>query len=196
MRMIFRWLAAAVAVFSLTLAGPVLAQQEVRNPPDPYVHAATGIAFPVKLGDFTRGRVAEYDAGRRDVSVNYHQTVANSPTTFTLYLYPAQGACADEFAGALAAIGEYEGVRRLDEERTATMPGFDGAEQHFARFLIPPGTYGFDHPQLMSEAWLACAANGRWLVKLRGSYEARHADAAQALADQLLAEIDWAAAVN
>ena len=193
MRAIVGYLAAALAPIALALSSPALAQQEVAAPADPYVHAETGVAFPAKLGEFSRGRVFEYDPSGSDVSVNYHQRLSDSPTTFTLYLYPARGSCAEEFAGTLAAVRDIDGVSRLNEERTATRPGFAGEEQHFARFLVPAGTYGFDHPQLMSEAWLACPGNGRWLVKLRASYEARHAEAAQGLADELLGEFDWQA---
>lgn len=79
------------------------AQNEVENPPDPYVHKAVGVAFPAVLGGFTLGRVVEFDEGGNDASVGYSPD--GMPGEISLYVYPlGRSSCRDQFDGANSPI--------------------------------------------------------------------------------------------
>ena len=188
----FRMVMGALAGISLGIAVPALAQQDVPNPPDPYVHAQTGAAFPAKAGPWSRTRVTEYQDGGIDISAGY--ALRNHPrmVVVTLYVYPRYESCDAEFAATLEPIDEYTdrrlGVDRGDER----FAPFGDTEQRLARFSVPPGAYGFDHPRLITDAWLACPAGEEWLVKMRASYEAAEDEA---LIRRLIERLDWSSLV-
>lgn len=183
--------AAALAVVGVvaTPATTALAQGEVVNAPDPYVHKGVPVAFPKQAGEFERFRVTEFNKEGTDVGFGY--SVPDMPGEITLYLYPVRGSsCQEEFDGARIAV-EQRNAKRVEKAPAIVMPGFPGATQKSAQFAVPEDGYGFDHPKLASFLWLGCMADGEWLVKYRGSFYERDADRIGGIAQRLFAQIDW-----
>jgi hypothetical protein len=186
-----RFVALIVLGLAVIQSGPASAQREVSSSSDPYVHREAGVTFPDKLDRFVRGRIYEYDPSGRDVSVAYRPRRSSAPMEMTVYVYPASVSCADEFSGTSAAIEAHPGSRLVDSTDAPAPEAFEGIVQSFARYALPPGAMGYGHPDVLSEAWLACPADGRWLVKLRFTYEAVHAAESEGMVEALLGAIDW-----
>lgn len=66
-----RYLAGALQALVLAASAPALAQTDIVDAPDPFVHAATGVRFPASSGDVRRQRVVRYDDEGYDASVGY-----------------------------------------------------------------------------------------------------------------------------
>ncbi len=184
-----RFAAAMLAAF-LAAAAPALAQTEVRDAPDPYVHREAGIAFPQQVGAFRRGKIYEYDAQGADASVGY-----KPPEQFgemTVYVYPAHGApCRRWFDGADRATMGRKGAAHAAEAAPMRLLPESVPDQLSARYTLAAGALGFDHPELASFTWVGCIPGGKWVVKYRGSFLAAEAARADGLAEQLFAAIDW-----
>lgn len=184
-----RTVALALAAVIMGLCAPVAAQNEVENPPDPYVHKVVGVAFPAVLGGFTRGRVVEFDESGSDASVGYSPD--GMPGEISLYVYPLSGStCRDQFDGANGPILNRGGTVK-EEDAGLSMAGFDGMTQYSRSYTIEPGGYGFDHPELASFLWVGCRPGSDWVVKYRGSFFASDADRIGNIANRLFAQIDW-----
>ncbi|GAA5061507.1 hypothetical protein GCM10023208_30930 [Erythrobacter westpacificensis] len=182
-----------VLVFLASCCGVVataaMAQGEIANAPDPFVHSRAGVEFPLALDGFTRQRVYQFDDRGEDISIGYRESGFPTPITVTIYVYPRSGSCSDSFASTVEPIMEYKGAKDLGADiDTQWSKAFAGQEQYFARFLVPAGSYGHDHPDLTSVAWVACPRNTSWVVKLRASYEN---EAAEPILRPLVDQIDW-----
>jgi hypothetical protein len=185
-----RHLCAAILATMIALAAPAHAQREITDAPDPYVHAGAGIAFPAKVDEFRRGRVFEYSPDGANASVGYKPPAQKGE--MTVYVYPGKGgSCSDWFRDADAAVMNRAGVARIDTAAPLRLVPEGLPDQLSASYTIPPGTYGFDHPEMVSYVWVGCVADGNWVVKYRGSFEAADAAKASGLAERLFAAIDW-----
>jgi len=181
--------AAAALAMAASTASPTLAQGEVVNAPDPYLHKSVGVAFPEQAGEFERSRVTEFNAEGSDLGVGYFRS--DQPGQITLYLYPVRDASCDaEFAGTIAAIEGHPGAKKL-QAPALRLGQFPGARQQSARYSIPANAYGYEHPELVSDAWLGCLPGGKWLIKYRGSFYASDAKAVEGVAERMFAAIDW-----
>lgn len=181
---------AAVTLALLASAAPAAAQREVTGAPDPYLHREAGIAFPATIAGFQRGRVFEYDANGADASVGYKPSEQKGE--MTVYVYPAgDQTCSFWFEDADRVVTSRPDVIRRNTVAAMRLGPAAMTQQFSASYTLPPGTYGFDHPELVSFLWVGCAADGRWVVKYRGSFEARDAGNAEGLAERLFAAIDW-----
>jgi hypothetical protein len=196
MTSILRTCIAALFAAIFAIAAPALAQTEVKNPPDPYIHKAVGIAFPARLTEFVRSRVVEYSEDGADASVGYG--ALGIPGEMTLYVYPGdEDTCNAWFQGADAAVTKRSGTaRRPAAPALKLLPRAPLEAQQSATYTVPPGGYGFDHPELVSYLWVGCLAGpkagaNRWVVKYRGSFFATDEAKAAALAERLFAAIDW-----
>jgi hypothetical protein len=184
-----RILAAGLAVW-LAAGAPALAQSEVRDAPDPYVHLGAAVAFPREIDGFRRGRVVEYDAQGTDASVGYKPPEQRGE--MTVYIYPARGEpCSAWFNDADRAVMQRKGAARASEAAPMRLLPASVPDQVSGRYAIPAGAYGFDHPEFVTFLWVGCIPGGQWVVKYRGSFEAAEAAKAEGLAEQLFAAIDW-----
>jgi hypothetical protein len=175
----------------IAAAAPAHAQRDVANAPDPYVHKAVGIAFPAQADELRRGRVVEYDSLGVNASVGYKPI--GQQGEMTVYVYPgADGTCSFWFRDADRAVMNRDGVTRQDGAAPLRLVREGLPEQLSASYTISPGSYGFDHPELVSFLWVGCSADGKWVVKYRGSFHAVDAAKANRLAERLFAAIDWA----
>ena len=189
MRQLIRHLATALLA-ALILAVPAQAQTEVRDAPDPYVHRVAGVRFPEALPGFSRGRVFEYDEQGADASVGYKPQDIRGE--MTLYVYPSAGVpCRVWFEDADRAVMNRAGVTRKNGQEATKLLAGSVPEQVSSRYKFAPGSYGFDHPELVSFLWVGCVPGGDWIIKYRGTFDAPDEAKAAALAEQLFAAIDW-----
>jgi hypothetical protein len=190
MHIMIRHFAAAMLASLLAAAAPALAQAEVTNAPDPYLHRGTGVQFPAVAGPFRRGRVNEFNAQGTDVGIGYKAPVRGND--MTVYIYPGSvEACKKLFDSAVYAVRDRAGVSPRKDAVPLRLLAKGIAEQHSATFTIPPGGYGSGHPELVSYVWVGCTADNKWAVKYRGSFLATDEAEAGGFADELFAAIDW-----
>jgi hypothetical protein len=183
---------------ALTLAGllaftspPAVAQKEVANPADPWVHAATGTRFPAQLVGFERRQVYEYADDGLDASVSYFMLKGDAWVTVTLYVYPAfaEFECSDTYEDAKLSIQAYAGAQLVSESIEPAPAGRGGPAALHARYQIPAGSMAPDIPESRSDLYLYCPAGDQWLVKYRATWRST-ADFSGEV-DQLLNAIRW-----
>jgi hypothetical protein len=186
-------LGAVAAALLAVVAPPAAAQREVAAPADPWVHAATGAAFPTKVGDFIRGRVVEYSEDGRDASAGYQLKRGDQWLSVTFYVYPMwkTGTCDDVFADVKANIARYKGAAVVAEGREPAPSGRGGPAARYVRYTLPAGAMREDLPAVRSDAYLHCAPGGEWLVKYRASGNADFDFKPEV--DRLLHAIRWPA---
>lgn len=165
-------LAGTCAVLMLASA-PAVAQTEIKGPPDPWVHSATGVSFPARIAGFERRRVVEYSEDGRDVSVGYNLKRDGKVVVVTLYAYPAYAgvSCADTFADAQSHIANRQGARLVREGLDLAPSGSGSPVAHYARYAIPAGGMGDGSPAVTSDLYLHCPKGSGFLVKYRATGE-------------------------
>ena len=191
MRLSLRLLA-GIGTCLLTLGpAPAMGQEEVQNPPDPWVHAGTGTSFPAALAEFRRGRVIEYSEDGRDASVGYHYGRGDDRLTVTLYVYPVIEGwnCQETFNDAKSSVAHYDGAWLIGERREIAPSGTGDRVAYFARYSIPAGAMGENFPEVWSEVYLYCPPGGEWLVKYRATWDA-DVDFSERV-EALLRAIEW-----
>lgn len=179
----------ALALSVVGITSPALAQGEVANAPDPYVHPQTGVAFPQTLNDIERGGVYTFDEASSNIGIGY--LPSNHAGEITIYLYPkTREGCQAEFDGAHAAIMDRRGsvIRQSD---VFSIPAFRDAQQFSRSYRIEAGGYGNDHPELMSFLWVGCPAGSPWIVKYRASFPMNAIPQAYGIESRFLGGIDW-----
>jgi hypothetical protein len=174
MRGFLRTLAGLAAALLAFAALPVAAQTEVPDAPDPWIHEATGTAFPAEVAGFHRSRVIEYSDDGRDAGVNYALARGEEWLTVSLYVYPTFSDldCKGTYEDARGTIAAYSGARLLSEMRDPAPSGSGNAVAYHASFLLPAGAVRPDIPEARSDVYLYCPAGGEWLVKYRATWSA------------------------
>ena len=164
----------ALAAFG---AAPAAAQREIVTD-EAYVHDPAHAVFPVRVGEFQRSDIFQYDKGGRDVSASYERTTSNGRLLVTVYIYPAapaasaaarDRACDEEFDAVNAAISSQHGdAAPLPHSPALAVPGSapDLRHRSIYRFRSP---FGDRVQEIRSEAHLYCYVGGDWLVKYRVS---------------------------
>ena len=170
---------------------PAAAQQEVSNPPDPWVHAATGTRFPATVGQFQRGRVVEYSDDGHDASVGYSMARDDDRLSVTLYVYPVVAGlnCVETYQDAKASIARYAGTQLVSESRERAPGGVGAPAAYHARYFIPAGSMAANLPAVRSELYLYCPPGDEWLVKYRATWGVDTDFAGDV--ETLLHAIDW-----
>ena len=188
---VLRWLA-AVALATAALVGPAAAQDIQFAPGAPYVHAASGMVFPVQVGDFLRGRGYRYAADGSDESVAYHLGRIGGEITATVYVSPSpalqMGPDADPLAlsaaQGLLCSSQFNTMRQeIDAAYHDEMLLSEGeADMYYARavsrgftasYTFTAGSFwGRRNVSVRSDAYLFCYVGGRWSVKYRFMYPA------------------------
>jgi hypothetical protein len=164
---------------------PAAAQRKIETD-GPYAHRGAGAVYPVRVGDFVRSNVYQYDAEGKDVSASYNLMMPEGRLLITVYIYPAARVTpvgaqdgSKEAAQALLCDREFDSV---NEVISSQHPGTAAVERGAA--LDVPGVgprlghrsvYRFraafddDEQEIRSEAHLYCYVGGDWLVKYRVS---------------------------
>lgn len=189
-------LAATVLAALLAAAAPAVAQTEVRDAPDPYVHRGTGLAFPDRLEGFRRDAIIEHDGKSGDVSIDYWVEGATPMLIGILLNKGDGGSCADWFEAIGAAVVQEKGVIRDTDSAPFVLLPEAAFQQFSATYTLPARTLDTDHPELAKPQLIACplAKAGRapaWVVHYSATLRAADAPHAEALARQLFAAIDW-----
>ena len=166
-----KWkLAATALVFALS-AAPALAQRDVTDAPDPWVHAATKTPFPAKVGDFQRTRIIEYSADGRDASAAYRLDRGDQWVNVTLYVYPAYPdmTFSQVYDDARSNIDKYRGATLVSSALVAPPSGRGKPTAMLGHYSLPAGAMRDALPALNSDIYLYCPPSGDWLVKYRAT---------------------------
>ena len=155
---------------------PAAAQREVADEGS-YLHGPARAVFPVRVGEFRRSTVYQYDQEGKDISASYNLATPQGRLLITIYIYPAAAAapaaraslCDQEFGVVNTAISSQHGnVAPTEEGAALRAAGVAPSLRHRSvyRFSSP-----FDDriQEIRSEAHLYCYAGGDWLVKYRVS---------------------------
>lgn len=181
---------------ALILAAMPAAAQEDLHVEGDWIHAATGMAFPERLGNALRTRIHAYDAEHLDVSVGYALRRNGELGFVTLYLYPAPPArsCAENFQDIEQNVEQsYADVKLVARDRWPSPSGDVRDAAYHASFTMTGMLDGKEQP-LTSESYLFCPAGGAWLVAARASW-GRSSDLSQAFT-AFLAALPWPAMLD
>jgi hypothetical protein len=161
-----------------------------------YVHAASGMVLPERVGPFARQSVLRYDVDGRDISGGYLFGVGSERIVATVYVYPGPtltsiGSPADVVASAKAKLTESEFRRRQDEilrfNPTAKLiEEHDVSRSEAGRIYVGKaatyeliGPFGNDKIPLTSRLYVYCFVDPEWAIEYRFSYPRQmNADAA------------------
>lgn len=148
--------------------------------PGVYVNAASGMAFPLAVGEFKRSGLYRFDRDERDVSAGYNLLTETSGIVATVYVYPSPplpaGSRTDE-ARAKACQGELD--RRKQEvysyhpgavliaEKDVTLP--QGGKVHPGKLAIFEFEASFrgERQALHSELYVFCYVAESWAFEYR-----------------------------
>lgn len=167
-----------------TMRPTYLAQPEVIKAEGLYIHTASGMAFPSKVGNFQRGAVRRYDAEGLDVSAGYDLITPSGAVAATVYVYPAPslvsiGSPPEVVASARARLSQNEFETRKQEilhvhpgarliqEREVSMPW--GSMTYSGRMA----TFEFEdffagqRQVLRSHVYLFSYVGEKWTIKYR-----------------------------
>jgi hypothetical protein len=155
---------------------PISAQREVTVEGD-YVHGPAHAVYPLRVGDFRRSQILQYDERGEDVGASYNLATPEGRLLITVYIYPAapavasarEGRCDEEFAAVNSAISsQHDNAQPLEEGAALPVGGVDASLTHRSayRFSSP---FGDRVQEIRSEAHLYCYVGGGWLVKYRVS---------------------------
>lgn len=163
--------------FAATLGSQPAAAQRPVVAEGAYVHAAARAVFPLRVGEFHRTDIYQYDQAGKDVSASYSLATPEGRLLITVYIYPAAAAapaaraelCDQEFGAVNTAISsQHDNVPPVERGAGLRAEGIDRSLGHRSvyRFSSP-----FDDrvQEIRSEAHLYCYAGGDWLVKYRVS---------------------------
>ncbi|MFL6845949.1 MAG: hypothetical protein ACJ8ER_13840 [Allosphingosinicella sp.] len=173
---------ALLALFAAVLAQPAAAQQQIETG-GAYVHGPAHAVYPLRVGDFRRADIYQYDSAGEDVSASYNLATPEGRLLITVYIYPAPAvsspgsgaaearaqACDQEFENVKAAIStQHDQAAPIEQGEALAVPGVKAGLSHRSvyRFRTP-----FDDrvQEIRSEAHLYCYVGGDWLVKYRVS---------------------------
>lgn len=170
--MLFRpFIARLVAVAGLMLAAPLAAQTQIDAGTEAWVHTATGTRFPYAMMGFQRDAINRFDDAGWNVGVSYTAEIGSELLLADIFVYPQYPgvSCAQVFGSVKAAI-RYPGIRLMSEGMALPPGGYGEPTAHHARYFFPAGAMREDFPAMVSDAYLFCSADGKWLVKYRASW--------------------------
>lgn len=197
----------AMALFGCPTMRPrYLAQPEVIKAEGTYTHAASGMIFPSRVGNFWRSNVIRYDTEGLDLSAGYDLVTIAGSIAATVYVYPAP---------SLISIGSPPNVVAAARTRQAQNE-FEARKREIMRFrpgviLVQEGettlqqsnaTYSgkmatFEYEEvfagrrqlLRSHLYLFCFAGGKWVIKYRFTHP-RFFDGTREI-DEFMRNLPW-----
>jgi len=170
-----------------------------------YVHPASGMTFPVAVGEFRRVNLIRYDAAGSDVIAGYNSVEPTSGVAATVYVYPASSLgridakqdlaparaalCGNEFQGRKAEIFRYHrGVHVVDEKDVPITFAGTSMTGRMAAFAYED-VFGGRLQPLQSEIYIFCYVGEAWTLAYRFTAP-RDFDASRAIAAFML-NLPW-----
>jgi hypothetical protein len=175
-----------------TLVGPAAGQGlNVLHPDGPYTQAATGMTYPVSVGDFQRVSIIRYKSDGTDESAGYNQSTPAGGIVATVYVFPSPSLtsifspqsviddarnylCNSQFHTVQREIVSAHPDAVLKSERAATLTqGSAAYTGHQASYTLAHAAF-LGNPQILvhSDVYLFCYAGGKWSVEYRIDYPA------------------------
>ena len=145
-------------------SGPVTLQV-----PGEYVHAGSGLRFPVATGSFSRENIKGYDEARTNIGVGYNCLHPDHLMAATVFVYPSTAPAQEYRECKEALMGAYPDAVAVEESAAEftrggqSIPGRRGTfdyEMVFAGRLQP----------VRSQLIVITAWAGRWTIKYRMTY--------------------------
>jgi hypothetical protein len=153
-------------------AGPIKA-----DPDKTWVHAPSKWEFPVKVGEFQRISVYQYDENGRDVSVGYNQKALH--ITATAYVYPNGGTeLAKHLEQVQAELMQVHPDAKLQSQGDWTL------KQGERQFTGLKATYTWSEPARPTDRPIDVTSEvyvlklGDWFIKYRITYPTAGGDGA------------------
>jgi hypothetical protein len=164
-------LARLITFLCLLVAAPLAAQTQIDAPEGPWLHAPTGTRFPQTMMGFQRDAITQFDDAGSNIGVSYSAEIGKELLMADVFIYPQYPgvSCAQVFGSVKAAI-RYPGIKLLSEGMALPPGGYGEPTAHHARYFFPAGAMREGFPPLVSDAYLFCSADGKWLVKYRASW--------------------------
>jgi hypothetical protein len=148
---------------------------QVINVSGPYRHPASGMAFPVEVGEFKRALLLQYDKAGQNISARYDIDGAATKITAQIYVYPAKAGSASQRgelcrsqldAAASDFARPHPDARRTALDDAAIEQGsrtFQGlhARYEYAERLGP------DQMPWAAQIYLFCTASDQWQIEYR-----------------------------
>jgi hypothetical protein len=183
-----------------------LARPEVFKADGDYTHAASGMTFPPRVGNFKRNNLIHYDTKNLDMSAGYELVTVTGTVAATVYVYPAPslifiGSPPHVVAAArdLSAQNEFDARKRevmhfrpgviLIQERKVSL------QQGTATYLGRMATFEYEEvftgqrQLLRSHLYLFCFVGDKWVIKYRFTHP-RFFDATKEL-DEFMKNLSW-----
>jgi hypothetical protein len=184
-----------VAALSLTAGGPQArpSPAAIQDSLGDYIHAPSGMTFPLTVGDFRRIRITRFNAEETDIGVGYDLILPThylvSPTqgvAATVYVYPAPSLvsigsppevvadarshlCAGEFARRKAELMDAHPGAQLIREGAVLPPGRESGVPGSMAAYEMEGVFSHQKQQMSSVLYVYCYVGGKWAIEYRFS---------------------------
>ncbi len=186
-KILFIFLSSLILFNHSTVHAQYLSTPEVIQRKEVYTHTASGMKFPVRVGEFQRVTLFRYDLQERDVSAGYNLITSLCAIAATIYVYPppssvSTGSPPGTLANTRATLSEAEfktrkqeilnshpGARLLQEENIKLLQGAKTYSGRMATFEFE-GIFGGQDNALLSNLYLFCYVEGEWIIKYRFTY--------------------------
>jgi hypothetical protein len=197
----------AVTLFGCPTMRPNnLVRPEIIKAEDTYTHAASGMIFPLTIGDFKRSKVIRYDAEGLDMSAGYDSATAAGPLSATVYVYPAQSLVSiesppdvivaarnrlaqNEFEARKREIMQFRpGVVMIEERDVSLQQGNTSYSGRMATFEYQEMFAG-QRQLLHSHLYVYCYVGGKWVIKYRFTHP-RFFDATKEM-NEFMKNLSW-----
>ncbi len=160
-----------------------------------YKHPASGMAFPVKVGEFDRDQLLQYSRDGRSIAGRFSIKGATSAITAMVYIFPASGGASGERCNAQLQDATANFAQSLPRmSRLAVEPfGFteNGRAHRGTRALFgyEEGLGSGDVRPGSAEIVMFCDAAGPWQLEYRFTYP-RDMNA-KPLIDDFMQNLPW-----
>lgn len=183
-----------------------LARPEAIQSESTYTHTASGMTFPLSVGNFHRSKIIRYDVEGLDMSAGYDLATVAGYLSVTVYVYPAPSLISigsppnviaaarnrlaeDEFAARKLEIMQYRpGVILIQEREVSLRQGNAENLGKMATFEYEEDFAG-QRQLLRSHLYLFCFAGDKWTIKYRFTHS-RFFDPTQEI-EKFMTNLSW-----
>ena len=172
-----------LALVACSSASHQLARPETILAQGAYTHAASGMSFPIAVGDFRRVTLLRYDSAARDVSAYYFMPSPSGGIAATVFIDPAPpqvpAASPADLPTARAISCESEVDRRkreiynlhpsaqLLQERNVSLVQGGASQRGKAAEFEYDDVFGGQRQAVHAEVYLFCYVGARWALEYR-----------------------------
>jgi len=184
------------------------AQVATSAPENPeFRHAASGMTFPERVGDFVRRDAQRYNAAGTDMSVGYALRAEGLSTIADVYIYPlaeedggdrtpappdpvAQAMlCSQELEKRKAELLEYHPGVVLGAAKPISLRQAGKLRDGYHIFFNDVAAYGGVPQNVSSDFYVFCFAKDQWTIAYRFTYPAKLPVAG--LIDDFMRDLRW-----